>query len=224
MDSASKKKGFMVNAKQAVIVTLVLLFICGLLFPLLLNGLSALLFPKQANGNLITADGKVVGSEFVGQDFTEDYFMKCRPSAYNYNTYYEDKDGNLYYNDGSEFKGLGSGSNNYAPTNPELIDRVEADIEEFLKANPDIKKEDIPTDLLTASGSGLDPHISTESAEIQIPAISKASGISEEKLEGIVSNNTDDKLFGVLGENVVNVLGVNLEIAKEMGLISEFEK
>ena len=81
--------------------------------------------------------------------------MKGRPSAYNYNTYYEDDQGNQYYNDGSEFAGLSSGSNNYAPSNPALTERVEADIEAFLEANPDVKREDIPADLMTASGSGL---------------------------------------------------------------------
>lgn len=224
MEELQNKKAILSGARQAVTVTLSLLLICGLGFPLLLSGLSALIFPHQANGNLVYADGEAVGAEFVGQDFTKDYFMKCRPSAYNYNTYYEDESGNKFYNDGSEFGGIASGSNNYAPSNPELAARVEADIESFLAANPGVKREDIPTDLLTASGSGLDPHISPESAEIQIPSISKASGLSETQLREIVENNTDGKLFGIFGEDTVNVLGVNLEIAKAMGLVSTIEK
>ena len=148
-----KKHGIGHNIRQAVLVTVVLLVLCGLVFPVLL---------------------------------TEDYFMWCRPSAYNYNTYYEedtDGDGQVeqYYNDGSEFAGLSSGSNNYAPSNPALTERVEADIEEFLEKNPGVSREDIPTDLMTASGSGLDPHISPASAEVQIPRIVEASGLSSER-------------------------------------------
>ena len=113
-----KKHGIGHNIRQAVLVTVVLLVLCGLVFPVLLSGLSAVIFPSQAKGSLVTADGIAVGAKNVGQDFTEDYFMWCRPSAYNYNTYYEedtDGDGQVeqYYNDGSEFAGLSSGSNNY---------------------------------------------------------------------------------------------------------------
>ena len=139
--------------------------------------------------------------------------MKCRPSAVNYNTYTkEDKESGKY-------TGVGSGSKNYASTNPELVKRVEADITEFLKANPSVMKEDIPTDLLTASGSGLDPHISPASAAVQVPALVEATGLSKETLEAIVKENTQGKLLGIFGEETVNVLMVNLDIAKELGLI-----
>lgn len=133
---------------------------------------------------------------------------------------YEDAQGNRYYSDGSPFAGVSSGSNNYAPSNPALIERVKADIETFLAANPDVTREEIPTDLMTASGSGLDPHISPASAQIQIPAIAKASGLSEAALAQIVEDNTQGKLLGILGEDTVSVLGVNLDIAAAMGLIS----
>ena len=146
--------------------------------------------------------------------------MKGRPSAYHYNTYYEDAQGHRYYSDGSPFAGVSSGSNNYAPSNPALIERVKADIETFLAANPDVTREEIPTDLMTASGSGLDPHISPASAQIQIPAIAKASGLSEAALAQIVEDNTQGKLLGILGEDTVSVLGVNLDIAAAMGLVS----
>jgi K+-transporting ATPase ATPase C chain len=191
----------------------VLLIICGVGYPLLLTGISQLIFPKQANGSLITVQGKTVGSELVGQDFSEVWFMKSRPSAVNYNTYSKEDIEN------GKYAGVGSGSKNYAPTNPELVKRVEADIADFLAANPNISKEDIPTDLLTASGSGLDPHISTRSAEIQIPALVLATGLSQEKLEDIVKNNTQGSLLGVFGNETVNVLMVNLEIAREMNLL-----
>lgn len=209
---------------QSVVVTLILLLLCGFGFPVVLSGLSAVIFPSQAKGSLVTADGEAVGAANVGQDFTEPYFMKCRPSAYHYNTYYEDEEGNRFYLDGSEFAGLASGSNNYAPSNPALTERVEADIQEFLAANPGVSREDIPADLMTASGSGLDPHISPESAQIQIPALAQASGLSEEELRQIVADNTSGKLLGVFGEETVNVLGVNLDIAKAMGLVSQTTK
>ena len=145
--------------------------------------------------------------------------MKCRPSAYYYNTYYEDADGNQFYNDGSEFAGLSSGSNNYAASNPALTERVEADIEEFLAANPGVAREEIPTDLMTASGSGLDPHISPASAAIQVPRMAQASGLSEEAIQTIIDEHTSGKLFGVFGEETVNVVEVNIAIGMAMGLI-----
>ena len=114
------KYGMGHNIRQAFLVTVALLVLCGLVFPVLLSGLSALIFPSQAQGTLVMADGVAVGAKNVGQEFTEDYFMWSRPSAYHYNTYYEedtDGDGQVeqYYNDGSAFAGLSSGSNNYAP-------------------------------------------------------------------------------------------------------------
>lgn len=224
MNETTNKNAFFHGLRQSLVVTLVLLLLCGFVFPVLLSGISTVIFPSQANGSLVYADGQAVGAANVGQDFTEPYFMKGRPSAYNYNTYYEDEQGNQYYNDGSAFAGLSSGSNNYAPSNPALTERVEADIEAFLEANPDVKREDIPADLMTASGSGLDPHITPESARIQIPALAAASGLSEEKLEQIVADNTEGKLFGIFGEETVNVLGVNLDIAKAMGLVVDASK
>lgn len=206
---------FLKGIKKPFLVTLALLLICGLAYPLLLTGISQLIFPSQANGSLITIDGQSIGSELIGQDFTDARFMKSRPSAVNYNTYtQEDKDSGNY-------TGVGSGSKNYAPTNPELVKRVEADMAEFLKANPSVRKEDIPTDLLTASGSGLDPHISPESAAIQIPALVKSTGLSQDTLENIVKENTQGKFLGIFGKKNVNVLKVNLEIAKDLGLFKQ---
>ena len=210
--------------RQCVVVTLILLLLCGVGFPVALSGLSAVMFPSQAKGSLVTADGEAVGAANVGQDFTKPYFMKCRPSACHYNTYYEDEAGSRFYHDGSEFTGLASGNYNYAPSNPALTERVEADIQEFLAANPGVSREEIPADLMTASGSGLDPHISPASAQVQIPALAQASGLSEEELSQIVADNTTGKLLGVFGEATVNVLGVNLDIAKAMGLVSQTTK
>lgn len=212
-------KEFLHGTRQAVLVTVVLMLICGLLFPCLLTGLSSVIFPHQAGGSLITVNGMAVGAEHVGQEFTQDCYMWSRPSAYHYNVYTESEDGRKYYNDGTEFGGLASGSNNYAPSNPALVERVEADMEAFLEKNPEIKREDIPTNLLTASGSGLDPHISPASAQIQLPRIAQASGLSEESLQEIVKRNTAGKLLGVFGEETVNVLKVNIEIAQAMGTL-----
>ena len=212
-------KEFLHGTRQAVLVTVVLMLICGLLFPCLLTGLSSVIFPHQADGSLITVNGMAVGAEHVGQEFTQDCYMWSRPSAYHYNVYTESEDGRKYYNDGTESGGLASGSNNYAPSNPALVERVEADMEAFLEKNPGIKREDIPTDLLTASGSGLDPHISPASAQIQLPRIAQASGLSEESLQEIVKRNTTGKLLGVFGEETVNVLKVNIEIAQAMGTL-----
>ena len=185
----ANKKAMLRNIRQALVVTLVLLLLCGFVFPVLLSGLSGLLFPHQAGGSLVTANGKAVGAKLVGQEFTEAYFMKGRPSAYHYNTYYTDEQGSRFYNDGSEFAGLGSGSNNYAPSNPALTQRVEADIEAFLAENPGVAREDIPADLMTASGSGLDPHIFFEPA---VTDISGETGIREHR---IVAKELSQLLF-----------------------------
>lgn len=209
------------NTRQAVTVTIVLLVICGLIYPLVLTGVSQAVFPKQANGSLVTVDGKAVGAETIGQEFTEDYFLWGRPSAYHYNTYYEDADGNQYYSYGTEYAGVASGSNNYAPSNPALTERVSADMENFLAKNPGVSEEDIPTDLMTASGSGLDPHISPESAKIQVPRIAAASGLSEDEVQNIIDEHTEGKTLGIFGEETVNVLLVNIDIAEEMGILPE---
>lgn len=199
--------------KKPFLITLTLLVICGLAYPLVLTGISQLVFPRQASGSLITVNGVAVGSALIGQDFTDDRFMKCRPSSVNYNTYTEAEK-----NDGT-YTGVASGSKNYGPTNPDLKKRVEDDIAAFLQANPTVKKEDIPTDLLTASGSGLDPHISPASAAVQIPALAQATGLSEDELQKIVRDNTQGKFLGIFGTETVNVLKVNLEISQELGLL-----
>lgn len=212
----NNSKGFGHSVRQAVLVSVVLMVICGFLFPVVLTGLSGVIFPSQSKGSLIEVDGEPVGAKTVGQEFTEDYFLWGRPSAYHYNTYKEDKDGTQTYNDGTEFAGLSSGSNNYAPSNPDLQDRVETDMATFLEKNPGVSEEDVPTDLLTASGSGLDPDISPKAAEIQVPRIAKASGLSEDEVRQIIADHTDGKLMGVFGGETVNVLEVNVDIADKM--------
>lgn len=197
--------------KKSFLVTIVLMILCGVIYPLAMTGLSQSLFSKKANGSFLVADGKEIGSELVGQNFTDSRFFKGRISSINYNTYSSidtkpDKDGKVAYS------GVGSGSSNLAPSNKALSERVQKDIDEFLKSHPGVKKEDIPTDLLTNSGSGLDPNISPKAAKIQIPAVSKATGINEDTLRKIVDKNTSGRSLGIFGYPRVNVLKVNLEI------------
>lgn len=196
---------------RAITVTVALFILCGFIYPLAMTGISQLVFHKQANGSIIESNGQAVGSELLGQSFTDFRFFHGRVSAVNYNTYtHEDKTPDI---DGkATYSGVSSGSANLAPSNPALAERVKKDIDAFLKTNPEIKKEDIPTDLLTSSGSGLDPNISPEAARIQIPAISKASGLSTKELEEIVDIYTDGRALGIFGEPSFNVLRANLEI------------
>lgn len=213
-------KSFIHYLKSGVVLTLILMVLCSVVYPLVLTGLGQLIFNKQANGNMIEINGQAVGSELVGQDFTDPKFFRGRVSSVNYNTYTEedlvaDENGDTAYG------GVSSGSFNYGASNPDLAARVEEDMNEFLESHPGVKKEDIPADLLTASGSGLDPHISVESARIQVPAISAASGLSEDELNQIIEQNTEHKFLGVFGEEKVNVLKANIDIAKAIGLVQE---
>ena len=214
-------KSFLKYFKSALVLTVLMLILCGFAYPAALTGLGQLIFPHQANGSLITAEGEktddpenAVGSAIVGQDFSGDSrYFQCRISGVNYNTYTEEEK-----EDGS-YAGVGSGGSNLAPSNEELKQRAEKSVEELLKNNPDVKKGDIPADLLTASGSGMDPNITPESAEIQIPSIAKNTGLTEEEIRKIVEKNTDGKTLGVFGHERVNVLKCNLEIAKAIGEI-----
>ncbi|EHR35646.1 potassium-transporting ATPase subunit KdpC [Helcococcus kunzii] len=209
-------KNIFSSLRQSFLITFVLMIICGLLFPLVLTGMSSVLFAEKANGSIIDINDKKYGSKIVGQEFKENYYMWSRPSSVKYDIFIEDNNGNQTYTNGEKFNGVSSGSQNLAPSNPDLAKRVEEGMTAFLKANPDVKQSEIPADLLTASGSGLDPHISYQSALIQISRIVKYSGLDEAKIKSIVEKNTENKLFGVFGEKVVNVLGVNIDIAKEI--------
>lgn len=205
---------------KAFVFCAVMMLLCSFAYPLALTGISQVAMKEKANGNLIDKNGnptadpeEAVGSALVGQDFTEDYFFKGRVSSVNYNTYTEDQKEN------GEYAGVSSGSYNYGNSNPELKERIEKDLDEFLATHPGVKKEDVPSDLLTASGSGLDPHISPEAAEVQVKAVAEHSGLSEETVREIVKENTEEKVLGIYGEARVNVLKCNLGIAEKMGLI-----
>jgi potassium-transporting ATPase KdpC subunit len=202
---------------SALRISLFFLVICGLLYPLAMTGMAKLIFPKQAEGSILNFNGKPVGSELLGQAFTDVRFFHGRVSSVGYNTYtkadtIQDKNGKTAYG------GVGSGSANLAPSNPDLAKRVNTDLEEFLKTHPGVKKEQIPTDLLTSSGSGLDPHISPAAARIQVPAIAQATSISAGDLEKLVNKYTEGRQLGIFGELRFNILKANLEIAKILKL------
>jgi K+-transporting ATPase ATPase C chain len=168
----------------------------GVIYPLAITGISQILFPHAANGSLVVAaDGKVVGSELIGQNFAKPEYFQPRPSAAG--------------NDG--YDPTASGGSNYGPTNQKLVDRVSASIAKFRKENPDFHGP-IPADLLTASASGLDPHLSPESAEAQIARVAKARGMAPEQVRGLVDRFTEGPDLGVFGEPRVNVLKLNLAL------------
>ncbi|MCV4233909.1 potassium-transporting ATPase subunit KdpC [Virgibacillus sp. LDC1] len=178
----------------ALRMSLVFIVLCGVLYPLVTTGAAQLLMPKQAGGSLITdGDGNVVGSELIGQNFTEPQYFHGRVSSIEYN-------------------GAGSGSNNYAPSNPDLIERTKASIEAWKENNPGVPVSELPMDLVTDSGSGLDPHISPQAADIQVPRISKLTGIAEAELDQLVKDHTKGRDLGVFGEPRVNVLKLNLAL------------
>ncbi|ENE2454767.1 potassium-transporting ATPase subunit KdpC [Campylobacter jejuni] len=189
----------------------VMLILCTLVYPFALNTVAKFIFPYQSSGSLVDKEGrptldisKAVGSKLLDQDFNKPYFLHSRTSVSNYNT-----------SDTNE-SSVSSGGFNYAMSNPALKERVQKDLQKFLDENPQITKEQIPLDLLSASGSGLDPHISLQAALVQIPRISQSSKITKEELEKIIQENTESKFLGIFGEEKVNVLAVNIAIAKAM--------
>ncbi|OXL87443.1 K+-transporting ATPase subunit C [Paenibacillus sp. SSG-1] len=180
----------------ALRTSLVLIVLCGIAYPLVSTGLAQLIFPSQASGSMLKdSTGKVVGSELIGQSFTDPSFFQGRVSSIDY-------------------KAEGSGSNNYAPSNPELLKRVQASIADWQKNNPDVPVSELPVDLITNSGSGLDPHITPKSAKAQVPRISKLRGVSADELDRLVEQNTEGRDLGVFGEKRVNVLKLNLALSE----------
>lgn len=202
---------------KALVFSIVMMVLCSFVYPLALTGISQLTMKAKANGNLIDQDGNATtniedayGSALVGQDFTENYYFKGRISSVNYNTYTAEQKEN------GEYGGVSSGSFNYGNSNPDLQARIQQELDDFLAEHPNVKAEDIPADLLTASGSGLDPHISPAAAEIQIEVIAQNSGLTQDEIKKIVEDNTEHKALGVFGEDKVNVLKCNLAIANAM--------
>ena len=179
----------------AIKITLVTALLFGVAYPLLVTGLSKALFPHQASGSLIQVNGKTIGSELIGQRFTRPEYFHGRPSAAG--------------NDG--YDGLASGGSNLGPTNQKLVDRVRDDVKKFHDENPTYHGA-VPADLVTASGSGLDPDISPSAAEAQIDRVAAARHMNVDAVRQLVAANTEDRQFGVLGEPRVNVLKLNLAL------------
>jgi potassium-transporting ATPase KdpC subunit len=184
----------MKNLVTAVLMTIVTMILLGLIYPLVVTGLAQVIFPDKANGQLLrNTDGTVIGSRLIGQPFSSPGYFRSRPSAAGASGY---------------DAGASSGSN-LGPTNQKLIDRVKTDVEKLQAENPG---KPIPVDLVTTSGSGLDPHISPAAAEFQVPRVARERGMNEAELRSIVAAHTEGRQFGFLGEPRVNVLELNLDL------------
>lgn len=181
--------------RTALMILFLFTILTGFIYPLVVTGIAQLLFPVQANGSVIVKDGRPIGSELLGQQFDDPKYFWSRPSA---TTPYP-------YNGGS------SSGSNLGPGNPDLVNAVKARVK-ALRDEYFANEQKIPVDLVTASGSGLDPHISPAAAEYQVRRVAKARGINEEKIRALVSSYTDGRQLGIFGEPVVNVLRVNLAL------------
>jgi K+-transporting ATPase ATPase C chain len=176
----------------AIRFTLVTIVLLGLIYPLFLTGLAGALFPHQASGSLIMKNGQIIGSELLAQSFTSDRYFHPRPSAA-----------------GNGYDATASGGSNLAQSNKALVDRIQASIDQLSKENPG---KPVPNDMVTTSGSGLDPDITPDAAFFQAPRVAKARGIPEERLRQLIEQNITGRQFGILGEPRVNVLDLNLAI------------
>lgn len=190
--------------RPAILMIVVMTIITGLVYPLGMTGLAQLLFPHQANGSLVEKDGRVIGSSLIGQSFTADKYFHGRPSA---TTEPDPRDPTKTVP--APYAADNSAGSNLGPTNQALIDRVKADAAKLAKENPGTP---VPVDLVTTSASGLDPDITPAAALFQVPRVAKARHLDPAKLRALIDEKTQDRTFGILGEDRVNVLALNLAL------------
>jgi K+-transporting ATPase ATPase C chain len=190
--------------RPAVLILVMLVLITGLVYPLAMTAIAGAIFPKQAQGSLIERDGKVIGSTLIGQEFKEEKYFHGRPSA----TVAPDP-ADATKTVPAPYNAANSGGSNLGPTSKALNDRVKEDVEKLKAENPSTP---VPVDLVTTSGSGLDPDISPESALFQVPRVAKARNLSEGRVRQLVTENTKGRFAGLLGEPRVNVLALNLAL------------
>ncbi len=184
--------------RSAFVVFVLLTVLTGVIYPAVVTLIGQGVFPRQVNGSVIERDGQKVGSELIGQEFSEEKYFWGRPSATT-----------------PAYNGASSSGSNLGPTNPDQLKAVKERIEALRKAHPDRGDAPVPVDLVTASGSGLDPHISPAAAEYQVARVAKARGVSEERLRQLIAEHTEGRTLGVLGEPRVNVLKLNLSLDRE---------
>ena len=192
------------EVRPAIVLIVALTLITGLVYPLVMTGIAGVLFPYQAQGSLIEKDGKVVGSALIGQEFTSERYFHSRPSA----TLGPDP-ADPSKTVAAPYNAVNSMGSNLGPTNKALIDRVKGDVDTLKAENPSAP---VPIDLVTTSGSGLDPDITPESAYFQIPRVAKARNMSEDSLRQLVAGQIVGRTLGLLGEPRVNVLALNLAL------------
>ncbi len=190
--------------RPAIVMTVVMTVITGLLYPLGMTGIAELVFPRQANGSLIEKDGKVIGSALIGQNFADAKYFHGRPSV---TTDTDPNDATKTVP--APYNAANSVGSNAGPTAKSLIDRVKEDTEKLQAENPNAP---VPVDLVTTSASGLDPDVTPAGALFQVPRVAKARGLPEQQLRQLVEANTEDRFLGIIGEPRVNVLQLNLAL------------